>query len=127
MQDKLKKCIKEIKQNKNLTDDERKYLYALVYSISEFDLSALENISFNGYAECCLCIEKENDNWKLYTAERGSCHYIINYDNLDLLCRDLINKVVFATEQKELIINKFGILIESEKKLIKKNEVVNKK
>lgn len=113
------KSLEEINQNTNLTANEKKYLFALAISIFEINPSILENISFNGYAECCICIIKENDKWKLSTAERGSWHNAKSHDNLNFLCHDLIDRL-FNLENKENVINKFNKLNKNELVKIKK-------
>ena len=115
----LIKSIEEINQNTNLTEIEKKCLYALSITIFEINPIILENISFNGYAECCLCIRKEDNNWNLSTAERGSWHNTKKHDNLNSLCHNLI-EILFRFENKEIIINKFNKLTKNEMVKIKK-------
>ena len=119
MREELKKCIKEIKENKELNDIEKRYLYALAFSIFKINPCVLENISFNGYAECCLCIIKEKDEWKLCDAERGTFHNIIKYDTLDSLCYDVINKS-FNCDTKDGVIDIFNTLMIKERIKVKK-------
>ena len=115
----LIKSIEEITKNTNLTYNEKRYLYTLALAIFETDPNILKNISFNGYAECCLCFIKENDNWKLSHAERGNWHYTKEHDTINSLCDDLINRL-FNLEDKEKVINSFNKLLKKEQSKIKK-------
>ena len=85
---------------KNLTQEEIVCLYSVVETSNNGYIS--NNYCFGDYAECCLCLNKENNLWKICFWERGNKFQEENFKDINKACLKLIWYCCYDKEEIEI-------------------------
>lgn len=105
----------------NLTKEEIVCLYALMETSSNCYIS--NNYCFGNYAECCLCLNKENEQWKICFWERGLKFQEEIFDDINKVCLKVIWYCCYDKDAIELAIEYY--LMEIQKSYTLSSEELN--
>lgn len=64
-----------------------------------------------GYAEECVCLERTDKGWEVYTGERGNRYDAMTYSDVFSACKRVLDKVAESDEQFQKMQNEYLRLI----------------